>query len=114
MTADPEFRQRRKRLLNTVWLLLAAAFGTSLIAAFVLLGGDDVTTGRAVAGTLLALVAVGLAGTAVVAIHRFPDPAARASYPPGQLGLARVGVWVLAAMAQGPAFFALTRIIDRS
>ena len=107
-------RQRKRRHLTTVFGLLAGAFVLSCGAAFMLVSADDLASGRGVIGVLLAVIALALALAAVIASHRFPDPAARDLYPPGQLGLARAGVWILAMFSLGPAFIALLIALDRS
>jgi hypothetical protein len=106
-------RQRKRQHLTRLWLLLGSAFVLSAGAAFLLVTAGKPASVRGVLGALLALVALALAGTAGVMNHRFPDPAHRHLYPPGQLGLARLLVWVLAAFSVGPVFIALT-VVDWS
>ncbi|MEU5907384.1 hypothetical protein ABZ780_23825 [Micromonospora sp. NPDC047467] len=103
-----DLRAQRNRALARVLPLLALAFVVSGIAAYLLLGPSEV------AGWLVAALGLAIAVTAIVLFHRFPDAETRKRYPPGQLGLARVGLWWLAALSQGPAFIALTLLLDRS
>jgi len=107
-------RERKRRHLTKVFVLLALAFVLSCVAAFVLLDAGELASVQGVIGALLALIALALAGTAAIANHRFPEPAHRHLYPPGQLGIARVLGWVLAAFCLAPAFIALTVVLDRS
>jgi hypothetical protein len=106
-------RQRKRQHLTRLWLLLGGAFVLSAGAAFLLVTAGELASARGILGALVALVAVALAGTAGVINHRFPDPADRHRYPPGQLGLGRFLVWVLAALSVGPVFIALT-VVDWS
>jgi hypothetical protein len=106
-------RQRKRQHLTKVFVLLAVAFVLSAGAAFLLVTAGKPASVRGVLGALLALVALALAGAAGIMNHRFPGPADRHLYPPGQLGIARVLGWVLAAFSVGPVFIALT-VVDWS
>ncbi|MEU8259201.1 hypothetical protein AB0C02_01060 [Micromonospora sp. NPDC048999] len=103
-----DVRTQRNRVLAQVLPLLALALVVSGVAAYLLLGPSEV------AGWIVAAVGLAIAVAAIVLFHRFPTAEARKLYPPGQLGLARVGFWWLAALSQGPAFIALTLLMDRS
>jgi FtsH-binding integral membrane protein len=107
-------RQRKRQHLTKVFLLLAAAFVLSCGAAFMLVSAQELTSALGVIGLLLAVTALALAVASVVSSHRFPEPAYRHLYPPGQLGLFRVGSWILAMFSIGPAFLALLSAVDRS
>ena len=111
---NEDFHRRKRQYLRNLFLLLGSSLVTSAIAAVVLLGADRIGSARGVVGAVLTLVALGPAAGAVVCAHRFPDPTVRKLYPPGQLGSARVGTWLLAAVCQGPAFLALTVVLDRN
>jgi membrane associated rhomboid family serine protease len=103
-----DLRAARNRALAQGLALLALALVVSAVAAYLLLGPS------VAAGWTAALVGLAIAGVAVVLFHRFPDAETRRLYPPGQLGIARVGFWWLAALSQAPAFVALTLLMDRS
>ena len=107
-------RRRKRQHLTKVFVLLAVAFVLSCGAAFMLIGAHSLASARGVVGVLLAVVALGLAVASVVSSHRFPDPAYRHLYPPGQLGLFRVGSWILALFSLGPAFIASAILLERS